>query len=67
VGGALAWPTIHLVYRTGRIEGAGVLAVAGVVYTAVSLLVMYQFILQPKERSTVEQKFFAWRNRAAIA
>jgi O-antigen/teichoic acid export membrane protein len=67
VGAAVAWPVAHLVNEVGRLEGASVLAAAGLIYTAVSLALLYQFILGPDERAKVGQKFASWRYRAVTA
>jgi O-antigen/teichoic acid export membrane protein len=67
VGGALAWPVIHLVGESDRLRGASILVVAGVIYTAVSMWALYQFALAPDERAKLQEKFFAWRQRAVTA
>jgi hypothetical protein len=67
VGGALAWPVAHFVALAGRLEGASILVLAGILYTTVSAAFLYQFILGPDEQAKLHQKFSSWRYRAVTA
>jgi O-antigen/teichoic acid export membrane protein len=67
VGALIAWPIHRLVHHVDRIHGAGILFAAGVVYTVVTLGILYQFILAAGERATLQDKFLAWRQSAITA
>jgi hypothetical protein len=53
VAGVLAWPVAHFVEMVNRWQGAGVIAVAGILYSAGVLIVLYRWVLTVPERRQV--------------
>jgi O-antigen/teichoic acid export membrane protein len=53
VAGAMAWPVAHFVAMVNRWQGAGVIAVAGFLYSAGVLVVLYRWVLTVSERQQV--------------
>jgi O-antigen/teichoic acid export membrane protein len=53
VAGALAWPVAHLVATLTRWQGAAVIGVAGILYAAGVLIVLYKWVFTDAERRQV--------------
>jgi O-antigen/teichoic acid export membrane protein len=53
VAGALAWPVAHFVVRVNRWQGAALIGVAGILYSAGVLVVLYRWVLTETERRQV--------------
>ena len=50
VAGLLAWPAAQLVSMVNRWQGAGILAVVGVLYAAGTAAVLYRWVLTNEEK-----------------
>ena len=53
VAGVLAWPVAHFVARVSRWQGAAVIVVAGILYSAGVLVVLHRWVLTVSERQQV--------------
>jgi O-antigen/teichoic acid export membrane protein len=51
--GILAWPVAHFVARVNRWQGAGLIVVAAILYSAGVLVVLYRWVLTLSERQQV--------------
>lgn len=50
VAGVLAWPVAWAAHTLGRWQGAAVLFAAGIVYLALTALILYRWVFTPPER-----------------
>jgi hypothetical protein len=60
IAGALAWPVAQLVAVVNRWQGAAVLLVAGIFYTAGAVAVLNRWVLTDAEK----QKEISWYRRS---
>jgi O-antigen/teichoic acid export membrane protein len=71
VAGLLAWPAAHLVAMLTRWQGAGVLLVVGIVYTALLAAVLHRWVLTDEEKQQgyglLERSLHVFRGREATA
>ncbi len=51
--GVMAWPVAHFVARVSRWQGAAVIVVAGTLYSAGVLVMLYLWVLTVSERQQV--------------
>jgi hypothetical protein len=69
--GLLAWPVARLVAETNRWQGAGVMAVVGLVYAAMIIATLHCWILTSEEKQKgiklVRQVLDSFRGRGATA